>query len=181
MHDKSELIAALQTQKLEIPALLSSIPTKQFFDGSSEHWSAGHHVQHITSAVNRVAQGLLNASVLPKREPATASRDFATLHETYLATLKNTPSETLRQLGSRVTLKEFENSDAYKTQLISSFVSAISNFNTALENFDEANLEQLGMPHPVMGLLSSREMVFFIVFHNTHHQNGIAKLLQNQT
>ena len=177
MYSKPELIAALETQKLEIPAFLSSIPSEQFFDGSSERWCVGHHVQHITSAVNRVAQGLLSAGALPKREPATASRDFATMRETYLETLRNTPFETLRQLGSRVTLEERQDLDAYKTQLISSFTSAIENFNVALEGFDEANLEQLGMPHPVMGLLSSREMVFFTVFHNTHHQNGIQKLL----
>jgi uncharacterized damage-inducible protein DinB len=178
MYNKPEIIAALQTQKLEIPALLSSIPTEQFFDGSSEKWSVGHHVQHVTSAVNRVAGGLQNAGVLPKREPATLSRDFATMRETYLETLKNTPSETLRQLGSRVTLEEHQDLEAYKTQLISSFVNAISIFNAALEGFDETNFEQLGMPHPVMGLLSSREMVFFIVFHNTHHQSGIQKLLE---
>jgi nitrate/nitrite-specific signal transduction histidine kinase len=177
MHSKSEIISALQTQKLEIPAFLASIPTAQFFTGSSERWSVAHHVQHITSAVNRVAGGLQNAGALPKHEPATASRDFATMHQTYLETLQNTPSETFRQLGSRVKLEEREDLDAYKTQLISSFVNAIENFNTALEHFDEANLESLGMPHPIMGLLSSREMVFFTVFHNTHHQKGIQKLL----
>lgn len=177
MHNKSEIMTALQIQQLEIPAFLSSIQTKKFFDGSSEKWSVGHHIQHVTSAINRVGQGLLNAGVLPKREPATASRDFATMRETYLETLRNTPFETLRQLGSRVTLEEREDLDAYKTQLISSFTSAIENFKTALENFDETNLEQLGMPHPVMGLLSSREMVFFTVFHNTHHQNGIQRLV----
>ena len=178
MHNKPEIIAALEAQKLEIPAFLESIPSEQFFDGSSEKWSVGHHVQHVTSAINRVGQGLLNADALPKREPATASRDFKTMHQTYLETLRNTPSETLRQLGSRVTLEKFENSDAHKTQMILSFTRAIENFNTALEHFDEANLESLGMPHPIMGLLSSREMVFFIVFHNTHHQNGIQKLLE---
>ncbi len=178
MHTKSEIIAALEIQKLEIPAFLENIPSEQFFDGSSERWSVGYHVQHITSAVNRVAGGLLNAGVLPKREPATASRDFATMREFYLETLKNTPSETLRQLGSRVTLEEHTDLEAYKTQLISNFENAITNFNNALEHFDETNLENLGMPHPVMGLLSSREMVFFIVYHNTHHQNGIKNLLE---
>ncbi len=178
MHNKPEIIAALQTQKLEISAFLESIPSQQFFDGSSERWSVAHHVQHVNSAISRVGQGLLNAGVLPKREPATASRDFGTMHQTYLEILRNTPAETLRQLGSRVMLEEHRDLDAYKTQMILSFTSAIENFNTALEHFEEANLESLGMPHPIMGLLSSREMVFFIVYHNTHHQNGIQRLLE---
>jgi nitrate/nitrite-specific signal transduction histidine kinase len=177
MHNKSEIISALQTQKLEIPAFLSVIPTNQFFDRIGESWSVAHHLQHITNATNRVAQGLANPGVLPKREPATPTRDFATLHQTYLDTLKDTPGETLRQFGSRVTLEEHQDLDAYKTQLISSFAHAISNFNAALETFDEANLETLGMPHPLLGLISTREMVFFTVFHNAHHQNGIQKLL----
>jgi uncharacterized damage-inducible protein DinB len=181
MHNKSEIISALETQNLEFQTLLSSISPEQFFDDSSESWSVGQHVQHITSAVNRVAQGLANPGLLPKREPTTASRDFATLKQTYLDTLKNTPVETLRQFGSRVTLEERQDLEAYKTQMISSFANAITNFNTALEGFDEENLETLGMPHPLLGIISSREMVFFIVYHNTHHHNGVLKLLQNQT
>ena len=90
MQSKSELITALQTQKLEIPAFLSSIPGAQFFDGSSERWSVGYHVHHMTGAVNRVAQGLQNPGALPKREPATASKDFSSVRETYLEALKNT-------------------------------------------------------------------------------------------
>jgi nitrate/nitrite-specific signal transduction histidine kinase len=178
MHNKSEIVAALDQQNLEFQSFLESIPSEKFFGGSSESWSVGHHVQHITSAVSRVTQGLANPGLLPKREPATVSRDFVTLKQTYLDTLQNTPVETLRQLGSRVTLKEHDNLEVYKTQMISSFAAAINNFNTALEGFDEENLENLGMPHPLLGIISSREMVFFIVFHNTHHQTGIQKLLE---
>jgi nitrate/nitrite-specific signal transduction histidine kinase len=178
MHNKPELIKALNIQKLEFQRFLSSIPNKQFFDGSSEQWSVAHHVKHITSVINRIATGLANPGALPKREPATPSRDFATMHQSYLNTLQNTPSETLRQFGSRVTLEERQDFQAYQTQMISNFVDAITNFNTALEGFDEEHLETLGMPHPLLGLISSREMVFFTVFHNAHHQNGIQNLLE---
>jgi nitrate/nitrite-specific signal transduction histidine kinase len=178
MHNKSEIIAALNQQNLEFQSFLESIPSEKFFGGSSESWSVGHHVQHITSAVNRVAQGLANPGALPKREPATASRDFATLKQTYLETLQNTPVETLRQFGSRVMLEEHQDLQAYKTQMISSFSDAITSFNTALEGFSEEHLETLGMPHPLLGIISSREMVFFIVYHNTHHQNGIKKMIE---
>jgi hypothetical protein len=178
MHNKSEIATALNQQNLELQSFLVSIPSEKFFDNSNEKWSVGHHVRHITSAVNRVAQGLANPGVLPKREPATASRDFVTLKQTYLDTLQNTPVETLRQFGSRVTLEEHDNLEAYKTLMISSFADAITNFNTALEGFDEEHFEALGMPHPLLGIISSREMVFFIVYHNTHHHNGIQKLLE---
>jgi hypothetical protein len=178
MYNKSEIISALETQKLEIPAFLSSIPTEKFFDGSSEKWSVAHHLQHITSAVNRVAQGLANPGALPKREPVLPSKDFATLKQTNLETLQNTPVETLRQFGSRVKLEEHHDLQAYQTQMISSFADAITNFNAALEAFPETNLETLGMPHPLLGLISTREMAFFTVFHNTHHQNGIQRLLE---
>ncbi len=178
MHSKPELINALNTQKLEFQNFLSSIPSERFFERSSENWSIAHHLKHITSVINRIATGLLNPGVLPKREPATPSRDFATMHQTYLNTLQNTPSETLRQFGNRVTLEEHTDLDAYKNQMIASFTDAITNFNTALEAFNEEHLEALGMPHPLLGLISSREMVFFTVFHNAHHRKGIHKLLE---
>ena len=177
MHNKSEIIQALQDQSIEFQTLFSSIPTEQFFAAPSERWSIAHHVQHLTSVINRVGGGLANPSVLPPRE-ASPSRDFLTIQQSYLSTLKDVPSEKLREVGSRVTLEERQDFETYKNQMISSLAGAITTFNTALGGFAEEHLETLGMPHPFMGLLSSREMAFFTVYHNTHHQNGIKKLLE---
>ena len=180
MYNKSEIAAALQAQNLEFQNLLLGVPTSTFFDGSSEKWSVAHHMKHITSAVSRIAQGLQNPELLPKREPATASKDYETLKNTYLHALQTTPPEKLQQLGSRVALEEYSDADAYKSQMTSGFSDAITTFNHALEGFKEENLESLGMPHPLIGVISAREMLFFAVYHNTHHHNGIEKLLESR-
>jgi uncharacterized damage-inducible protein DinB len=176
-HSKLEISTTLNQQKLELQKLLLSIDPEKFFDGSSEHWSVAHHLQHLTSAIGRVAGGLANPSVLPAREPS-ASKTFEDLKQSYLSALASTPSEKLSAMGSRVTLEEYENPQAYKTQMISTIDAAIVNFNTALENFPESQLEESGMPHPLLGLISSREMVFFTVYHNTHHRDRILRLLE---
>lgn len=180
MYNKPEIIKVLETQKLEFQNLLSSTPTNTFFDGSSQKWSVAHHVKHITSAISRIAQGLQNPELLPKREPATPSKDSETMSKAYTHALQITPLEKLQQLGSRVTLEEQTDLEVYKTQLISGFSKSIDTFNIALETFAEENLEALGMPHPLVGVISVREMLFFAVYHNAHHHSGIKKLLEQQ-
>ena len=181
MFNTSEITTALQAQSMEFQNLLSSIPASTFFDGSSEKWSVAHHVQHITSANNRITQGLLNPNLLPKREPVTPSKDLEGLKNTYLNALQATPLEKLQQLGSRVTLEEQTDLEAHKSQMIAGFSNCIASMTKAIETFDEENLETLGMPHPLLGLISSREMLLFAVYHNTHHHNGIKKLLEQQS
>ncbi len=179
MYNKSEIVSTLQAQNFEFQDLFSGIPTATFFDGTSQKWSVAHHVKHLTGVLVRIAQGLQNPNLLPKREPAIASRDFESLKQFYLNALQAAPLETLQQLGSRVTLEEFSDADLYKSQLILGFSDALISFNTTLETFSELNLETLGMPHPLLGVISTREMLFFAVYHNTHHKKGIEKLLES--
>jgi hypothetical protein len=43
----------------------------------------------------------------------------------------------------------------------------------ALANWDDANLDTHQLPHPAMGLITVREMLFFTVYHNTLHGNDM--------
>jgi len=177
MHSKPELIQTLQSQGLELQTLLSSVDTAHFFDGSSENWSVAHHALHLANAARRVALGLNTPAALSPREPLP-SRDFDALKAAYLETLANTPSETLRTMGGRTTLEDFTEPEAYKVQVISSWNGAVHGLIAALDAFPEENLEATALPHPLLGPISTREMLFFTVYHNTHHQRGILNLLE---
>ena len=40
---------------------------------------------------------------------------------------------------------------------------------TALMKWDDAKLDNYLLPHPLLGKLTLREMMFFTVYHNEHH------------
>ena len=50
----------------------------------------------------------------------------------------------------------------------------------ALSSWSERQLDRVRLPHPGMGLLTTREMVLFTLFHNQHHEAGVARRLSER-
>jgi hypothetical protein len=51
----------------------------------------------------------------------------------------------------------------------------------AVDSWREADLDRYRLPHPLLGKLTLREMLFFTLYHNYHHVRNVAKRLQSVT
>jgi hypothetical protein len=60
-------------------------------------------------------------------------------------------------------------SDTNKQAVITEFSRANQQFLAALKTWDDPTLDQYAMPHPLLGLLSAREMMYECHYHNQHH------------
>jgi len=49
----------------------------------------------------------------------------------------------------------------------------------ALRNWQDENLDEYLLPHPLLGKLTIREMLFFTLYHDQHHVNNVRQLLGN--
>jgi hypothetical protein len=47
----------------------------------------------------------------------------------------------------------------------------------ALDRWSEAALDSVQMPHPLLGRLTAREMIFFTLYHNQHHVEVVRRRL----
>ena len=45
----------------------------------------------------------------------------------------------------------------------------------ATTRWSESDLDTLALPHPLMGLLSARELLHFTAYHTEHHRTGIER------
>ena len=50
---------------------------------------------------------------------------------------------------------------------------------TVLRNWRDTDLDKYFLPHPLLGKLTIREMLFFTLYHDRHHVNNVRKLLDN--
>lgn len=50
---------------------------------------------------------------------------------------------------------------------------SIHTLNRLIDNFSEADLDRLILPHPLLGKLTLREMLYFTAYHAQHHGNQI--------
>ncbi|MCP5097860.1 MAG: DinB family protein, partial [Chloroflexi bacterium] len=51
----------------------------------------------------------------------------------------------------------------------------------ALTKWSEKDLDNLMLPHPLLGNMTVREMLFFTLYHNMHHVNDVQRLLNLET
>jgi len=62
-----------------------------------------------------------------------------------------------------------EKVDEKKKEYLNQFSKASSELVSAAERWDENELDQYQLPHPILGKLTIREMLFFTIYHNLRH------------
>jgi DinB superfamily len=165
----SEICSALGAEKNDLVGFFSSLSDEVFFKGSDERWSPAHHLAHLTFTHGRVAQGLKAKDRLP---PYTKNpRPYEEVRDTYLTALKNTAPEVLA--NNPFTLKLDGSS---QEEMTGAFLKAGQGLRDAAAPWSETELDAKGMPHPLMGLVSVREMLLFVLYHDQHHLQGVQKL-----
>jgi uncharacterized damage-inducible protein DinB len=56
-----------------------------------------------------------------------------------------------------------------KRELLDQFSKASTELVSVVEKWDEEELDQYLLPHPILGKLTIREMLFFTIYHNLRH------------
>ena len=173
IHDKPEIIAALNEKVDDFNRYISSLNKEQFEVSPNGKWSAGQNLDHLIRAI----KPLQLAYGLPK---------FAL---TILFGKANRPSRTYDELVIKYKTKltaggkasrpfippvvSFEKKDA----LIKKYVEQKQKLTLKIEKQSEADLDKYVLPHPLLGKVTLREMLYFTVHHNEHHLN----LLKSRT
>ena len=164
---KAEILAALESNSETLAAYFSSIPASAFFAGDSDHWSPAHHLAHLTQTSAAVERGLRSAE-LPAHE-AAQSRSYAEVRDTAFRSLTATPHDTLLTMGRRVQIEP----GATIADIVTAFVAAGASLRAAIDAWDEDAMDRRAMKHPLIGLLSVREMLMFVIVHERHHLRNV--------
>jgi DinB superfamily len=168
---QAELVQALEARQNELNSFFSSIPEEVFLADNSPKWNPAQHLIHLTKSGSRIAQGLQAKNQLPNHE--TPSRAYEVISDTYLATLKQAPAELLAKVGASIQVEI--GSD--QAQIIQAYLLAGKQLREAVQSWTDSDLDSKSMPHPVLGSISIREMLEFVVYHDLHHLEGVRKNL----
>ena len=165
---RDEIGTALAVLSHELERYVEGFSNDEFYAPQlGEYWSPSEHVRHLTMSVRAVARGLrLPRFVLKLRfglakEP---SRTFSELLEAYRQKLDEGAT------AGRYTPKPNKRG---RDAIMENWHMAGKEINRALANWSEEDLNEYRLPHPLLGLLTVREMLLFTVFHNAHHAGRI--------
>jgi len=167
IHDKPQIISALTEKVDEFNNYISSLNKEQFEATPNGKWSAGQNLDHLIRAI----KPLQLAYSLPK---------FAL---TILFGKTNRPSKTYDEVVTKYKTKlaaggkasgpfipptiKFEKKD----ELIKKYDQQKQKLISKIEKQSETDLDKYILPHPLLGKVTLREMLYFTIHHNEHHLN----------
>ena len=173
----AEIRSAAEALYAEIVSFLDSIPTSTFFVPQGASWSPAWHVRHLTKSNLPVAQALRLPKLVPRVLFGTTtepSRSFEKLREDYRACLA-AGGQAGRYAPSDKPLPP--DLEAWRREIGADYGRSMNGWISASQRWSEEDLDRLRMPHPLLGKLTVREMLFFTLYHSAHHMAIVARRL----
>lgn len=170
IYSKKDIVELITLYSHEIDATINSIDNIAFNNNIPSKWSIADHLEHLI-----MANGLLGISLrLPriiieqiggKPEILRSSEEVITIYQRKLANgAKSSFTYNPKFLfkNKNITSKLWKNS--YQLLL------------STIESWEETDFDKYCMPHPIIGKVTVREMLFFTTYHLYHHGNTIKTL-----
>jgi DinB superfamily len=167
--NKETIFAELKNSCQRAIDWFNAIPSDQFFIRSGEVWSASDNVDHLIKSIKPVVLALK----IPKLGLQTMfgkaehpSKTYDEICEVYVAQLTKGAQASGQYLPNQETPKQ---SEEKKKELLNQLDKAGNSLISAVEKWQDADLDQYQLPHPILGKLTVREILFFSIYHVLRH------------
>jgi len=176
---RAEILQQITEVEAEVASFFGSLSLAEFVLRQEQAWTPAEHLRHLDTSVAAVAAGLGVPKLLLRlrfgrsREP---SRDYAYVQQSYRRALSRGGGASGKYVPKPEDLSETE-AEARRRQILTRWAEVNRRLLQALDRWGERDLDRLRMPHPLLGLLTVREMLFFTLYHNRHHVEAAKRRL----
>jgi len=167
---KGDLIPALQDSSQRAAHWFQEIPVSDFFIREGEVWSPSDNLDHLIKAVKPITKALK----LPKitlhamfGKPEKVSASYEELCQRYRDEIASGGQASGRYLPNQTTPDG--NSEEVKKDLLHQWSNASEELVSVAGKWEENDLDRYQLPHPLLGKLTIREMLYFTIYHNLRH------------
>lgn len=162
--NKQAIIALLETSFTDFSAFTATLSDHRFVVSPEGKWSAGQQMDHLI----RSAKPVNTALGLPKiflrffGKPVARSRSYEQIRDTYRTVL------TQGGVASRPYIPPVTEAEE-RGPLAQQFLQQKDKMVVLLQKWTEEELDRFQVPHPLLGKLTLREVLYFTAYHNQHH------------
>jgi hypothetical protein len=146
-----------------------SVAEGDFTLSVNQKWTAGQQLDHIIKSVRPVNQAFAFPGFMLKvlfGKANRPSRTYDQLTEKYRRKLTEGGRAGGRFIPAPVSASQ-------RTALINTLEKLTASLSKRIEGFTEEQLDLLILPHPLLGKLTLREMVYFTIYHAGHHEKQV--------
>ena len=173
IHDKPEIISALNENVDAFNNYITPLSKEQFEATPNVKWSAGQNLDHLIRAM----KPLQLAYGLPKIALRILFGKTNRLSKTYdelVAKYKTKLAAGGRASGPFIPpFISFEKKD----ELIKKYTEQKQKLIGKIGKQSEKDLDLYILPHPLLGKVTLREMLYFTIHHNEHHLESLKNRL----
>ncbi len=169
-----EVRASLGKLHREILSFLGEMSDEEFLARQGEHWSPAEHIRHLVTAVRAVAGGMaVPKIVLALRFGVTfkGSRSFEQIRDLYRAAIAAGGKAAGRYDPAKRRI-DMEPEDL-RAFVMQRWARAGDELDSAVESWSERALDRHRAKHPLLGMMTVRELLYFTLYHNAHHARRI--------
>jgi hypothetical protein len=177
-NTRPELLDAFAQQESESAAYWTAFDTASFFRPIGASWSPADTVRHLTKSTRPVAKALTAPKLFLRfkfgkpRRPSVSYEELCTRYRALLA--------AGGQAGPFAPSSHRESDpEVWRRGILESHAQVQRDLKQAIGRWSEGNLDTLQLPHPLLGNLTVREMLFFTLYHQRHHIDVVARHLRD--
>lgn len=165
MEDKKFIVGLLNTHANAFVHFVNRQSKESFTKSSDGKWSVGQNLDHLIRSLSPVNQALLLPSFVMRLafgKPNRAPRNYQEVVDRYHEKLSAGGTARGRFIPQTVPWEQ-------KDSKVKSFNQQADTMIRRLDSWTEGHLNQYLLPHPLLGKLTIREMLFFSAYHIQHH------------
>lgn len=152
-----------------LAAYFGALPEDDLFHRTPGAWAPIDDLRHLVRVNAAVVRGLRVPGWAlrmrfgrPARRPWSYDR-LAVIYDALLASGVKAPQPFEPRPGI------VADRSAYRERVLGQWASVKAELLARVERLSERRADRASLPHPGLGLLSIREMLFFVIHHDLHH------------
>jgi hypothetical protein len=175
----AEIMLTLTRSKQDVAAFFGAIDARRFVAHPDGVWSAAENLDHLIRAVRPLATALRLPKLLTRMAFGGArpeTRSYEDIVRAYVEQLQQGGAASSRVLP-RIEMQSAE----VQRNLLNDWRIVNDKLLDTLRSWSDDTLDQQQLPHPLLGKLTVREMLFFTLYHNGHHVAQARDVLSSLT
>lgn len=155
---------------------INSLTTEELLYAPVDKWTAAQQLDHIHKSVKPLTQGMGYPKFLLKWKFGKANRPSRTY------------DEVVKKYNSKLALGGKASSPfvpaitgVEKKEMLSTLIlKSVQKLNNRLDRFSESEMDNMILPHPLLGKITIREMMYFTIYHVEQHKEIIKRELDKK-
>lgn len=154
-----------------------SLTYEEFMFSVQNKWTAGQQMDHIYRAVSLLPLAynipmFISGFIFGRVNRNTMEYDE--LVKKYVSKLERGAKATTIFIPKKIPY-------SCRITLAGKLLKKISQINVAVELISEKDLDQFMLPHPILGKITQREMLYFTMYHVNHHCSLAKRYVANKS